>query len=344
MKKLSESIFDIEGDTKDPIFRLDRSNISENPYYNSEFVDGGNLSIGHLSSDKQCVFPLAKSAYFDRTPLTGPESVHGLFYGCRNLKDVEFRDMDFGKALFFISTFDDCRSLEKIEFNNCSNIRPKFLNMMFSQCRSLEHIDLSDFNFDRSETAAWMFGGCMNLRSIDFGKSVWKKTPSIFMIHMFEFCVKLERLDLSNIIGNKIKNRSDFKSGRNISYMFRCCDNLKSIKGIFNINANIVRSSDMFESCDELEEVYLHVFPCNKNISKSGDLRINSLYLCDILPKISEESLKFLAENIVPAGMLSGQNIVLSESQSRTHSDPKFYDWMKSELLKKNWNLIVQKL
>ena len=97
----------------------------------------------------------------------------------------------------------------------------------------------------------FMFNRCYKLKQIK-GINYFKNTKVTNMKGMFQDCIELEELDLTNF---NTSNAND------ISFMFNGCHNLKTIIGIGKFNTfKVNKMNSMFQECKDLEEVDLSNF------------------------------------------------------------------------------------
>ena len=189
-------------------------------------------------------------------------SMKAMFFGCHNLKELKgLNNFNTSKVKNMSFMFKSCSELEYLDLSNfdTSNVRDmKFMfygcnklkqikglnnfntnnvkNMysMFKKCKSLESIDLSIFKLLNVFNMAKMFSNCSNLKTINgINKLITENV--MLMNSMFEACLKLQYLDLSNFDTSKV---IDMKA------MFSGCNKLKKIEGLDNFNTASVENMD----------------------------------------------------------------------------------------------------
>ena len=130
----------------------------------------------------------------------------------------------------------------------------------FEKNNNLISVDLSEFNSSNVTNMRNMFKKCKKLKEIKgLNKIITNKVED--MSGMFDQCIELEFLDLSNFNTSKVTD---------MSYMFNKCIKLKEIKGInkFNTN-NVIDMSGMFQQCNQLDDLDLSNF-CTSNVNNMG--------------------------------------------------------------------------
>ena len=128
----------------------------------------------------------------------------------------------------------------KIVFNK----RMTNLKGLFGGCEMLYSIDISNFDTSNVTDMEYMFSCCEQLKRIK-GIEKLKTNKVINMKGMFEECIGLEELDLSNLDTSKVTD---------MALMFSNCVKLKRIKGLENFNTNqVINMQAMFQQCIGLE-------------------------------------------------------------------------------------------
>jgi len=139
------------------------------------------------------------------------------------------------------------------EYNFEINVNANVTSMegFFEKCSNITSLDLSNFDSSNINNMSFMFNECIKLKEIKgINKLNTKKVTDINS--MFQGCVELEFLDLSNFDTSNIID---------MSFMFNQCNKLKEIKGIKNFNTNkVTNMGSMFQECKQLEYLDLSNF------------------------------------------------------------------------------------
>ena len=206
-------------------------------------------------------------------------SIQNIFYGCTNLKKVDFNEdktnyRTFSKLSDLSGAFADCINLEEFIISNVNTECNLTMENTFINCHSLQNIDFSPFfnlkestlvsnmfqtfkncsnltsvNFsllDLSEAFDFTesFSGCTSLISINFSSQSF--TKAYYMDKMFYGCINLENIQLPFSMGMLIHAKN----------LFEGCKSLKSIDlSGFQNSHSLMDISGMFKNCTSLEEV-----------------------------------------------------------------------------------------
>ena len=87
-------------------------------------------------------------------------SCENMFYGLRNIKEINFSNFDFSKVTNMHSMFRECKSLEKIDFGNINTSAVEDMSYLFEQCNALSSIDVSKFDTSSVTDMSRMFSTC----------------------------------------------------------------------------------------------------------------------------------------------------------------------------------------
>ena len=150
-----------------------------------------------------------------------------MFSGCRSITKLDLKTFDVSNAVNFGGMFELCNSLTSIDLSSFRTDKAVYMNYMFYGCNLLENIDLSNFNTGNVITMSAMFAGCLKIKSLDlssFDTSNLVDADRMFydcqglvdikqhftseklkkMRRMFADCIKLEKIDLSGIVGEEL--------------------------------------------------------------------------------------------------------------------------------------------
>lgn len=334
---LNEGLLDIDDVMETPeMYEINADNYRESIWYNEKNVSGKNMVIGRtntvqLISLREPIFPKVVNIDLTGVEIKYDDGLSCLFNNSNKLKHFKLDSLKNSPDELSLSyMFNDCSSLENVEFSGGpSYIKALNTRNMFRGCSKLRELDLSSLDFSMCSDAYGMFGECSNLRSIDFGSSVWKgKTFDIE--RMFDGCKELRKLDLTNVFSRKKIMLA------NALRLFNGCENLRSIRGILTFDFLNIDRSLTFGRCDKLEDVQIRIIP-----PRNPRVVNPTIHIQNILPRISEESLKFFVENIGDVKNNSkyiGAKITVSSKEQMSRMSPGFGDWMRNELSSKGWN------
>lgn len=338
---LSEGLLDIDDTMETPeMYEINADNYRESIWYNEKNVSGENMVIGktntiQLISSREPIFPKAVNVDLTGVEIKYDNGLSCLFCNSNKLKHFKLDSLkNSPDKLSLDYMFNNCSSLEDVEFSG-DPLYIKTLNTrnMFRGCSKLKELDLSSLDFSMCSDAYGMFNMCLNLRSINFGPSVWKdKTFDIE--RMFDGCKELRKLDLTNVLSRKKIMLA------NALRLFNGCENLISIKGILTFDFLNIDRSLTFGKCDKLEDVQIRIIP-----PRNPRVVNPTIHIQNILPRISEESLKFFVENIGDVKhnpKYIGAKITVSSKDQISRMSPGFGDWMRNELGSKGWSLEIK--
>ena len=177
------------------------------------------------------------------------ESFYEMFSGCTNLQEIDFSNRKIYSPTVFDRMFYQCSSLTNVNFGediNTSNVSTYV--QMFEGCTNLQTIDFSHFRTDNAQSFSAAFANCNNLRHITFGENFTCHNVTS-MSNMFEFCSKLENVDLFMVDGRQLQVTER---------MFDGCLELKSVTfGKDFTCENVYDMEFMFNDCKALIELDL---------------------------------------------------------------------------------------
>ena len=119
-----------------------------------------------------------------------------MFENCEKLKDINFNNDTLTNNLIDMnSMFFNCRNLEKIntqilKINKVTNLSYAFVN-----CNKIQNLDLSNFITENAKELSGIFLG-YNSKEIDVSHFDTSKVTK--MDNMFNKCINLEEIDISN--------------------------------------------------------------------------------------------------------------------------------------------------
>ena len=171
--------------------------------------------------------------------------MEGMFHACKELENLDLSNWDTSNVTNMRGMFNQCYKLKEIKgLNKFITKKVESLEGMFQKCNELEYLDLSNWNISNVTNMNYMFNSCFKLKDIKKMKN--KNLNKLLSVEgMFQLCIELESLDLSDFDTSNITN---------MNMMFASCKKLKSIKGINKFNTKKVEIMNaMFQLCYKLE-------------------------------------------------------------------------------------------
>ena len=175
--------------------------------------------------------------------LTLEGSVNSLFYGLKNLKEINGgNNIDTSQVTDMAGMFYYCEKLSKVDVSNWNTSQVTNMADMFNSCSVLDGIDVSNWNTSKVTDMSGMFSGCNVSDGLDV--SNWDTSKVTDMSKMFLGCQKLSKVDVGNWNTSKVINMSD---------MFYYCSALDGID-VSNWNTSkVIDMHDMFANCTALD-------------------------------------------------------------------------------------------
>ena len=133
----------------------------------------------------------------------GVKSTEIWFYGCDNLKSIDFKNSDFSCVRNMSGMFGGCQNLKTLNLNNFNTSKVTNMSSMFNGCTSLTSIDLSGFDTAKVTNMSDMFSGCENLKTLNV--STFNTSRVKDMSRMFLNCENLQSLNLSKFVVSSCK-------------------------------------------------------------------------------------------------------------------------------------------
>ena len=235
----------------------------------------------------------------ENLPAENLTNMSGMFYGCTELTEVSFGELNTSKVTDISMTFAMCSKLKSVDLSGLNTSNVRFMQAMFCECENLETItfgenfstenvenmldmfydckkltslDLSSFNTKKVTEMTRMFFGCRNLEAIDFGEHFI--TPNVTdMGKMFSRCESLTYLDLSSFNTGKVEFMNE---------MFYNCKKLETIEFSENFSTvNVESMKSMFEGCSKLISLDLRSFRSDR-LTKMQNMFMDCSNLEDI--------------------------------------------------------------
>ena len=178
--------------------------------------------------------------------------MEGMFQDCAEIESLDLSNFDTSNVTNMAFLFNNCNNLKEIKgLDQFKTNKVTDIKSMFQSCYQLEYIDLSNFDTSSVENMEYIFDDCHKLKGIK-GLTKLNTSNVTTMEGMFQLCIGLKYVDLSNF---------DTSNVTNMSYMFNKCKKLKEIKGLdqFKTNNNTTLYA-MFQFCTEIEYLDLSNF------------------------------------------------------------------------------------
>lgn len=179
-----------------------------------------------------------------------------LFYGCTNLKEVTFGDINTSNLKNLENAFCGCTNLTSIDIGKFDISGVTSARGMFQECTQLKTIKgIENLSLENLNATSYMFKNCSSLEEISFGESANQiNNDGVASVsNMFEGCINLKYADISYLTGSDT---------RYLEYTFKGCKKLESVKvhqaWIYkykNFNSNMYYTTMFDESGYTLEKL-----------------------------------------------------------------------------------------
>ena len=215
-------------------------------------------------------------------------SCNCLFYGCKDIKEIDFSNFDTSNVIYMRYMFNECSSLTSLDLSNFDTSKVTDTQFMFYFCSSLKDLNISNFKAEKFQYMVGMFAECSSLISLNLANFVTSK--ALDMSSLFFNCNKLTFLNVSSFNTAKVKTMytmfyncssltsldlDNFETSvvTTFQYMFSDCSKLK-ILNLSNFKTPKISNMDnMFSDCYKLEYINL------KNaIIQSGSIAMNNIF------------------------------------------------------------------
>ena len=210
----------------------------------------------------------------DGTPLLDVSNVtncYNMFQRCKNLKSIpnlEFNNITNASRMFNVCS--NITDINSIDLSNCNNA-----TYMFDNCNKLNTINVT--NVENIQNTCAMFGNTNITEANDLNFASATNT-----VRTFQYCHNITSINNINVMA----------AGKNISYMFDQCYNLKRVDNFYfntnNISSVFARAG--FESTSDLNIDWSKItsvdnlfYGCNNlydiyNFSMNNITNVNNLY------------------------------------------------------------------
>lgn len=95
------------------------------------------------------------------------KTLRRLFYGCNNLKTVNFNNLDTLSVTSMEGMFRNCKSIVNLDFSSFDTSSVTTMDSMFHSCSSLSNLNIKSFNTNNLTNMSGMFYGLTSLKSLD---------------------------------------------------------------------------------------------------------------------------------------------------------------------------------
>lgn len=208
-------------------------------------------------------------------------SVYGMFYNCRNLRNLDLSTFNLCKANTTVDMFNMCLNLTELNVSdiNISNINN--LSYMFSSTTNLTSLNTANWvlqkaymtkgMFDKSgistidlnmpstalQDTQSMFRNCYNLTAVN-GINSWNMNKVSTVAYMFANCYNLPAMNLSGWAAKGMIKLN------NICSMFFNCQNLQTVNFVNWGTTALVNATQAFNGCPNLITVNMDGMKLNK--------------------------------------------------------------------------------
>jgi uncharacterized repeat protein (TIGR02543 family) len=176
--------------------------------------------------------------------VTGMTNASKLFYGCKNLTNVDMTGFDTSLVTDMSYMFYECESLTGLDLETFDTSSVTDMSYMFFWCKSLTDLDLETFKTDNVTNMSAMFAYCASLTGLDLRTFNTENVTD--MSNMFQKCASLTSLDLGSFKTDKV---TDMKC------MFFGCEGLESLNLSSFDTGNVGNMRKMFIGCSGLQEI-----------------------------------------------------------------------------------------
>ena len=304
IENISNSDFIIYNLDKNGILTNNKKNITISRHVGRSFVEGLS-SINYKLNQNFCI---SHSTNLNCSPNSGELYVYvnasqnnssGGSIFTRNVSKIIFEknNTSYTYTYPWIHGYGKLKELEFKDVNTYSGTA----KINFSNCYALEDVDIesmypnaTQISIDGDSSSGYGFQNCYNLKSINFPENI----PISIYERSFEYCFKLENINLSNLSctsstlnylfrGCKSLKEIDLSSLTPSSsngiiyigqYCFSECNDLKKIK--LPLHGHQFNSSYAFYQCYNLEEVDF------SNTTKISSSASSMFYSCHKLKKV----------------------------------------------------------
>ena len=174
------------------------------------------------------------------------KSMHGMFEGCSNLKELNLSSFNTAKVRDMSEMFEGCSSLKELNLSSFNTSAVTKMWDMFRFCSGLQTLDLSSFNTSAVTNMYAMFDGCSSLKELNV--SSFNTSEVTKMSFMFQGCSSLKELNVSSFNTSRVTDMSG---------MFAVCKGLKELNvSNFSTPTEDTKIDGMFYACSSLTTVY----------------------------------------------------------------------------------------
>ena len=193
------------------------------------------------------------------------QNMFRMFYGCRNLTELDVSCWDTGSAVNMGSMFEGCHKINALAVSIWNTGNVTNMARMFLSCRSIQNLDLHLWNTSNVVSVGQMFYGCDKMESLNL--SGWDLSSLNSLNVLVSNCRSLAEIDVSGWDTSEITSMQTVFSG---------CSSLTALDLSSWDTRNVTTFSNMFFNCTNLQTVYVS---SNFQVSSSANTA-NMMYNC----------------------------------------------------------------
>ncbi|RMC51245.1 DUF1542 domain-containing protein [Lactobacillus sp. ESL0225] len=251
---LINGVLKIKGSTttiKDPATILSALNTANiDPDEVTSISIEGNLKLsGKVDELFSSLHKLQKIDGLSLLDISEATSIQSMFYGCKDLKELDLSSFNTNKVTDMHSMFKKCFNLSKITFGkDFSTKLVTDMHGMFGDCSVLTGLDLNGFDTSNVTDMREMFAGDKQLTKLDLSKFNTDKVTDMY--DMFYCCSGLTDLDLSNFNISLSTNTEDLFNGD------IALSNIKISGKLLDLLRNLIKDNGL-----DVNKLHLEVLP-----------------------------------------------------------------------------------
>ncbi|MBR6627697.1 MAG: BspA family leucine-rich repeat surface protein, partial [Lachnospiraceae bacterium] len=150
------------------------------------YLSGEDTQIENMAE----AFPQAERIYIMDSKIT--ESMARMFADMKQLKYVEFLNVDTSGVTDMHEMFAGCRELEEVSLGGLDTSNVTTTRYMFASCQKLTSLNLESFNTPKLEDMEGMFMVCQALKQLDMRNFDTRNV--VYMDNVLQHCYELEEL------------------------------------------------------------------------------------------------------------------------------------------------------
>ena len=137
----------------------------------------------------------------------------GMFYACRNLKQIDVSGFDTSRVTNMSGMFNECETVKKLDVTGFDTSKVTDMSAMFRGCQDLSKLDLSKFNTSKVTNMVYMFytTGAAGDCKLKFDVSSFDTSNVTRMDGMFSAIpYEMKTLDIRNFDMSKVETMENF--------------------------------------------------------------------------------------------------------------------------------------